>query len=224
MTAADPATSRLTLPGPFRAVVCDMDGLLVQTERQWLQAKLVLFGRYGAELHEDDLAAVFGASELESARYFAARFGLDLERIPALRDEYLAIVTELFEQQITLTVGAAELMARLGGRVPLAVASNSRRSLMRIALAAFPPSVRFDVVVSGEEARPKPSPDLYLLACERLHVEPRDAVALEDSPTGVRAAQAAGLTCIGVPSDPRHPLQEADLVVPSLLELVEDVR
>jgi HAD superfamily hydrolase (TIGR01509 family) len=221
---ADPAVSRLTLPGRFGAVVCDMDGLLVQTERQWLQAKLVLFGRYGAELHEDDLAAVFGASELESARYFATRFGLAPERITALRDEYLTIVTELFEKQVTLTSGATELMERLRGRVPLAVASNSRRSLMRIALAAFPPTVGFDILVSGEEARAKPAPDLYLLACERLAVEPSDAVALEDSPTGVRAAQAAGLTCIGVPSDPRHPLREADHVVASLLELIEDVQ
>lgn len=211
----------LTLPGSYDAVVCDMDGLLVKTERQWLQAKHELFGRYGAELNEEDLAAVFGRSEMDSAHYLASRFGLPAERVVPLRDEYLAIVSDLFAQGVEPTSGALELMTRLSGRVPLAVASNSRRALMRTALQVFPGSVRFDVIVSGEEARPKPAPDLYLLACQRLGVEPAAAVALEDSPTGVRAAQAAGLTCIGVPSDPRHALREADHVVGSLLELLE---
>jgi HAD superfamily hydrolase (TIGR01509 family) len=218
------AAPSLTLPGPFSAVVSDMDGLLVKTERQWLQAKQLLFARYGAELREDDLAAVFGASEVASARYFATRFGLSPERVASLRDEYLVIVTGLFEQGVELTRGAAELMERLSGRVPLAVASNSRRSLMRTALRAFPASVRFDVIVSGEEAPPKPAPDLYLLACARLGVRPSTAVAIEDSPTGVLAAQAAGMTCIGVPSDPRHPLGDADHVVDSLLELIGEPR
>lgn len=214
------AETALTLPGTFAAVVCDMDGLLVKTERQWLQAKVELFARYGATLGEEDLAAVFGRSEMDSARYFAARFGLPAARVVPLRDEYLAIVGDLFEQGVEPTTGALEMIASLRGRVPLAVASNSRRSLMRTALRVFPEEARFDVIVSGEEARAKPAPDLYLLACERLGVEPAAAVALEDSPAGVMAAQAAGLTCIGVPSDPRHPLREADHVVGSLLDLV----
>jgi HAD superfamily hydrolase (TIGR01509 family) len=220
MTAHAPEAP-LTLPGPFAAVICDMDGLLLQTERQWLEAKLVLFGRYGAELQADDLAAVFGRSELDSARYFAARFGLAPEHVPALRDEYIDIVRGLFERGVEVTPGSVELLTSLSGRIPLGVASNSRRSLIDLALAAFPPPVRFDAVVSGEEGRSKPAPDLYLLACRRLGVAPASAVALEDSPTGVQAAQAAGLTCIGVPSDPRHPLLGADHVVASLAELLE---
>lgn len=223
---ARPMTSRLlepalTLPGPFEAVVCDMDGLLVKTEHQWLQAKVALFARYGGTLGEDDLAAVFGRSELDSARYFAARFGLPGDRVEPLRHEYLDIVSDLFDQGVEPTRGAPELLASLRGRVPLAVASNSRLALVRTALGVFPDQGGFDVIVSGEEARAKPAPDLYLLACARLDVEPSTAVALEDSPTGVRAAQAAGLTCIGVPSDRRHPLGEADHVVASLLDLVE---
>jgi HAD superfamily hydrolase (TIGR01509 family) len=218
--AGRPILSSMTLPGPFRAVVTDMDGLLIQTERQWLAAKGVLFERYGAELHDDDLAAVFGASEMESARYFAGRFGLPPERVPSLRDEYLAIVSESFARGVELAPGAIELVERIAGTVPLAMASNTRRALMMLALRSFPSVARFDAIVSGDEAEPKPAPGLYLLACERLGVEPADAVALEDSPTGVAAAKAAGLTCIGVPSDPRHPLAEADHVVGSLLELL----
>lgn len=206
--------------GRYAAVVADMDGLLVHTERQWLQAKVILFDRHGAVLTEADQAAVFGASDKATAEYFANRFGLTTERVPGLRDEYLAIIGELLEQGVELTQGAAELVDRLSGVVPLALASNTRRSLVDVVLRSTPFADRFDAIVSGDEATPKPAPDLYLLACARLGVDPADAVALEDSPTGVAAAKAAGLTCIGVPSDPRQPLHGADVVVSSLAGLL----
>jgi HAD superfamily hydrolase (TIGR01509 family) len=210
----------LELPGPYAAVVADMDGLLVHTERHWLQAKVVLFGRYGVELTDHDLAEVFGTSELDSARYFADRFGLTTDHVDSLRHEYLAIVGDLFDRGVQLTDGASELLARLSGVVPLALATNTRRSLVDKILRATEIGVRFDVIVSGDEARPKPAPDLYLAACQRLGVDPTTAVALEDSPTGVTAARMAGLTCIGVPSDARFPLHEADAVVDSLVALL----
>ena len=214
------ALSSRQLPGPYSAVVTDMDGLLVHTERHWLKAKITLFRRYEVELDDVDLDAVFGASEMDSARYFAGRFGLPPERVAGLRDEYLAIVGGLFEQGVELAPGAVELVDHLAGVVPLALATNTRRSLVDLVLRSFPGAQRFEVIVSGDEATPKPAPDLYLLACQRLGVDPVRAVALEDSPTGVTAAKAAGLTCIGVPSDPRLPLHEADLVVDSLVELL----
>jgi HAD superfamily hydrolase (TIGR01509 family) len=210
----------LELPGPYAAVVADMDGLLVHTERHWLQAKVVLFGRYGAELTDGDLAAVFGTSELDSARYFVGRFDLAADQVDSLRHEYLEIVGDLFDHGVELTEGASELLARLSGAVPLALATNTRRSLVDKILRAISLGERFDAIVSGDEARPKPAPDLYLLACQRLGVDPASAVALEDSPTGVTAAKRAGMTCIGVPSDARFPLHEADAVVDSLVALL----
>jgi HAD superfamily hydrolase (TIGR01509 family) len=210
----------LELPGPYAAVVADMDGLLVHTERHWLQAKVVLFGRYGVELTDGDLAAVFGTSELDSARYFVGRFGLPAEQVDSLRHEYLEIVGDLFDRGVELTDGADELLARLSGTVPLALATNTRRSLVEKILRAISVGERFDAIVSGDEAPPKPAPDLYLLACQRLGVDPASAVALEDSPTGVTAAKRAGMSCIGVPSDARFPLHEADAVVDSLVALL----
>ena len=218
--STSPALSSLQLPGQFAAVVADMDGLLVHTERLWLQAKLVLFGRYGVELTEADQAAVFGAADLASATYFSGRLGVPAAQVPELRDEYLAIISELFERGVEPTPGAIELFERLAGTVPLALASNTRRPLVDKVLRSIPFAGHFDAIVSGDEATPKPAPDLYLLACRRLGVDPASAVALEDSPTGVAAAKAAGLTCIGVPSDPREPLAQADLVVGSLTELL----
>jgi HAD superfamily hydrolase (TIGR01509 family) len=212
--------ARLTLPGPFKAVVSDMDGLLVKTDPTWVQAKVMLFGRYGVSFHEDDQRAVFGASEIHAATYFTMRLGLPQSEIPRIRDEYMTIVHRLFEDPIEINPGAAELVAHLAGRVPLGLASNTRRSLVDEVLANTPFAADFDAVATGDEVEPKPAPDVYQLACRRLGVDPADAVALEDSPLGVTAAKAAGLTCIGVPSNPSEPLPTADFVVASLTELL----
>jgi HAD superfamily hydrolase (TIGR01509 family) len=214
------ATSSIKLPGPFRAVVFDLDGLLVQTNKQWFAAKRRLFARYGLELTDDDLSAVFGAAEMESARYFAGRFGLTHDQVPSLRDEYLELVIGGIRDGIDLRDGADELIERLAGVVPIAVASNTRRAIVDEVLARTPFGDRFDAVNTGDEVTPKPAPDIYLLACRRLGVEPASAAGVEDSPTGVQAVKAAGLTCIGVPSHAGHPLEEADHVVASLRDLL----
>lgn len=196
-----------------------MDGLLVHTERQWLEAKVLLFERHGQELTMADREAVFGAADLPTATYFASRLGLT-ESVESLRIEYIEIIGELIGAGIELTDGAIEVIEHLDGLVPLGLASNTRRSIVDKVLANTPFGHRFDAISTGDEVAPKPAPDVYLLACERLGVDPREAVALEDSPLGVRAAQAAGMTCIGVPSNPTEPLLDADFRVTSLTELL----
>jgi HAD superfamily hydrolase (TIGR01509 family) len=217
--SSPPLAPSLTLPGRWKAVVSDMDGLLVHTERQWLEAKMVLFERHGQELTMADREAVFGAADLATATYFASRLGMT-ESVETLRTEYVEIIGELIDAGIDLTDGAVALIEHLDGTVPLGLASNTRRSLVDRVLANTPFGHRFDAISTGDEVEPKPAPDVYLLACERLGVDPRDAVALEDSPLGVRAAQAAGMTCIGVPSNPAEPLLDADYRIASLTELL----
>ena len=192
----------------------------MHTERQWLQAKIILFERYDRELSEADKAAVFGAADLQSVTYFAGRFGLPPERIADLQGEYLDIIGGLIDRGVDLTEGSVELVERISRSVPVALASNTRRGLVDKVLAQTPFAPHLDAISTGDEVAPKPAPDVYLLACERLGVDPASAVAVEDSPTGVRAAHAAGLTCIGVPSNPTEPLAEADLAVASLAELL----
>lgn len=208
------------LPGSWQAVVFDLDGLLVHTERQWLQAKEELFRRYGYQLTADDRAAVFGHSDERTARYFASRFGLPETQVEALRLEYLGIVGSLIDGGVELTDGATELIGRLRGRVPIALASNTRRTLVDRILHQTPFGGWFDAIATGDEVPPKPAPDVYRLACERIGAAVASAVAVEDSPTGIRAAKAAGLSTIGVPSDRAHPLAEADHQVTSLTELL----
>ena len=202
------------LPGPYRAVVFDLDGLLVETETIWMEAKVRLFRAHGVEFTVDDHRAVFGTSEDFTARTFLARFGLDEAQLPALIEEYLDTAAGIFATGVETRDGATEIIAALRGRVPLGLASNTRRELVDLILERAGLTGCFDAIATGDEARPKPEPDVYALACARLGVAPADAVAIEDSPTGVRAAKAAGMTCIAVPSDPEVDLSEADRVVP----------
>jgi HAD superfamily hydrolase (TIGR01509 family) len=197
-----------------------MDGLLVDTVPLWRQAKRIVFERRGLTFEEADQRAVHGAGEDQVSTYFAGRFGASANDTEAIRDEYMAEVDRLFDGHIEINPGAVELIAQLAGRTRLALASNSKRSLVDKALAQTPFGDTFDAIATGDEVTPKPAPDVYLLACARLGVDPADAVALEDSPLGVGAAKAAGMTCIGVPSNPHEPLAKADYVVDSLADLL----
>ena len=212
----------IRLPGSFAAVLFDLDGLLVRTEDLWWQAKVILFERYGVEFRPTDHVAVFGTSDAFTAAYFARRFGLPADAEDEIRDAYLTIAAGMFAAGVDPSDGATLLLEKLRHRVPLGLVSNTRRSQVLETLGATPFGDAFDVVVTGDDGEPKPAPDLYLLACSRLGVRPERVVALEDSPTGVRAAKAAGLTCIGVPSHLDEGLDGADIVVTSLAELARD--
>jgi HAD superfamily hydrolase (TIGR01509 family) len=195
------------------AVVFDCDGLLVDTETAWTAAETELFARYGRTFGPAEKHAIVGKSMGVAAVVLEELLderGRGLE----LWDELVLIVEPLLHHATPMP-GAVELAAAV--TVPAAVASSSPRPLVDAALAAA--GMAFDVVIAGDEvARPKPAPDLYTEACRRLGVAPGDAVALEDTPTGVASARAAGLFVIGVPSLPGIAL-DADLVVPTLNDL-----
>jgi HAD superfamily hydrolase (TIGR01509 family) len=112
---------------------------------------------------------------------------------------------------------------RLRGRTRLGLASNSPRHLVDTALATARIRDAFEAIVTSDDVeRSKPAPDIYLLACQRLGVPPSDALALEDSASGVAAAKAAGLTCIAVPQFAETDVSAADRVIDSLEDLLAE--
>ena len=144
-------------------------------------------------------------------------------RAEELIEELNALVVAELEHGVETMLGARELLEQLRGRgTPIALVSNSPLALRPPLARAGRLRTHFDAVVSAHEvAAPKPAPDPYLEACRRLGVEPGpDVVALEDSPPGVAAARAAGLTVIGVPSIEGVVLEEAHHLAASLLDEV----
>ena len=210
-------------PHRYQAVVFDMDGLLLDTEVVWQEAEERLFAAHGEVFTHEDKLAVIGTDFAWTARYFAERLGKPPNAGPALVEEMVMSMYGLLQQEVAGRPGALELVARLRGRVPLALASNSPRKLVDAALESARLTEAFDVIVTSDDvARSKPAPDLYLLACERLGVAPAEVLALEDSAAGVASAKAAGLTCIAVPQFAETEVAAADRIIDSLEELLPE--
>ncbi|MGK2954253.1 MAG: HAD family hydrolase, partial [Solirubrobacterales bacterium] len=139
-----------------------------------------------------------------------------------IMEELHVLVLEELERGVDEMVGAAalvELLRQAG--VPVGLVSNSPRVFIERSHEVAQTGLEFDAVVSGHEVpEAKPAPDAYLEGCRQLGVEPgKRVIALEDSPSGVTAAVAAGLFVIGVPSVPGIELDQADLTATSLEDL-----
>jgi HAD superfamily hydrolase (TIGR01509 family) len=212
---------RTAAPRPLEAVVFDCDGLLLDTETHWTAAETTLFTRYGKTFGRDHKLRMIGSSMQASGEILE-----DLLEQPGraseINDERLELVEEAMVASEPMP-GAADRVAELRGRVLVALASNSWRRLITVALHAADLTHSFDVVVCGDEvARPKPAPDIYLETARLLGVPPERTMALEDSPNGVRSARAAGMFVVGIPSFEGIELPEAHLVADSLK--ADDVR
>lgn len=184
----------------LRAVLWDMDGTLVDTEPYWMASETRLVESYGGSWNHEDALQLVGLGLEDAAKVLqgaGVRMGAGAI-VTRLTDE----VTELLSAQgVPFRPGARELLADLreaGIATALVTMSLGRMARAIVDLIDFP---AFDLVVAGDEvARPKPFPDPYLQACEHLGVAPDEAVAIEDSPNGLRSAVAAGTVALGVPN------------------------
>jgi HAD superfamily hydrolase (TIGR01509 family) len=205
---------------PFipEAVVFDLDGLLVDSEDAWGEAERRVVLDYGKPWDPTVRTLLLGRGPDEAARVLAEYVGSPDPREVG-RKGLQAAVRE-FRRGILPRAGATELVTSLHGRVPLGVATNSRRVLADLSLQGSGLAHLIDVVVCVEDvAEPKPAPDPYLQACRRLHADPARSVGLEDSPTGAMSATAAGLWVIGCPSFPGTVIDAADTVVDLLTDV-----
>ena len=201
-----------------RAVLFDNDGLILNTEDVWTRGEQQLFEARGLIFTNDHKRELIGQSAENAGRLLEQRLGEPAKDLIAELD---AIVLAELEHGVEEMVGATELLVALRGHgVPIGLVSNSPRQFIEKAINSVGYAPHFDVVVSAHEvARPKPAPDPYLEACRMLGEEPGlDIFAFEDSPSGVTAAVAAGLTVFGVPSFAGITLDEAHHLAETLAD------
>lgn len=207
-----------------RALVFDMDGLLVDSEPLADQAMVEFLGRHGIRAREEYAPQLLGRRLPDAVALFVEWYGLSGD-LADLITEFDALRTATIIGNLKLIPGAGEIIAfgRKAG-LRLALATSNRRHQAAISLAETGLTDRFDTEVTGDDvARGKPFPDIFLLAAERLGVRPGQCVVLEDAPAGVMAARAAGMRSIFVPggySVGADLPAEPDVTVPSLFEAI----
>jgi HAD superfamily hydrolase (TIGR01509 family) len=185
--------------GGLGAVLFDMDGLLIDSERLWLEVETEVMAWLGGSWGPEQQEYLVGGSLDRAVEYM-----LDLTGAAASPREVgrrmLDGMVERLETAVPMMPGAKELLTEIrAAGVPAALVSSSHRRLIEPVLEAVGRE-HFVLSVAGDEvSRTKPDPEPYLTAASRLGVEPGRCVVLEDSPTGVAAAEAAGCVTVAVP-------------------------
>ena len=201
----------------MKAVLWDLDGVLVDSAPFHFQAWRELLASQGRELSEADFRRTFG---LRNDTILHDLLGdlppAEVERLAALKEE---LFRQAARGNIAALPGALALLRLLRERgLKLALVSSTPRANIDLILGALGVETAFDVILGEEDAtRGKPDPEGYLLAAERLDVPPGECVVIEDAPVGVEAAKRGGMRCVGVYRDrPREALAKADLLVETL--------
>ena len=210
----------------IEAVVFDLDGVLIDSEPVWEQARRGLVAERGGHWAPDAQRRLMGMSTPEWARYLSEDLGVGLppDQVAALVVDRMAAS---YREHIPLLPGAVDAVRRIAARWPLGLASSAAAELIETALEASGLRSCFQVTMSTEQvARGKPAPDIYLAVADRLGAAPAGCAAVEDSSNGLRSAAAAGLHVIAIPRPEFPPdpdaLGQASLVLPGLDGLTPD--
>jgi beta-phosphoglucomutase family hydrolase len=203
------------------AVIWDMDGVIVNTGKEHFQSWQFAFKKRGVVFTETDFQSRFGMRNDAIVRSIMGD-AVPQAEIEAIATEKEDNFAEIVRHHIKPCPGAMELiMALYNAGVKMAIASSAPVSNIRLLLGTLGILDCFQQFVSGREVtESKPSPQIYLLAAQKLGAKPEICIVVEDAVTGVRGAKRAKMFCVAVTTtNPRDSLQAADVIVDSLAEL-----
>ena len=214
----------MRLPRPVRAVVFDMDGLLVDTEAMSKDAMTVAARQQGVELPHELFVRMVGLNFATSGAIVAEHFGPGFD-VPAFQAESTRLFRAAGDIGVALKSGVVELLDLLDElKLPRAIATSSPHHDVERNLGRHGLRERFDAVVAGGDyPRSKPFPDPFLTAAEALGIDPGHCLALEDSHNGIRAAHGAGMMAVMVP-DLLEPDEEMHALCVRIIESLHEVR
>ena len=194
---------------PVAAVVFDLDGVLIDSEGVWSEARAEVARCNGGRWPPGAPRAMMGMSSLEWSRYMHDELGVTLAA-EEISDAVVSRLADLYRQKVPVIAGAREAVVACAAQWPLALASSANRPIIELVLQRTGLADCFAATVSSEEVpRGKPAPDVYLEATGRLEVAPGRCVGVEDSSNGLRSAAAAGLIVLAVPNREFPPDQDA---------------
>lgn len=200
------------------ALIFDMDGLMIDSERLYFAAEREMAAAHGKEIRDEQLWPLMGRKPIESLRLLRKILGIGTppEELLAWRNR---LMLEKMRRDLGAMPGLFEILDVFKGRLKLAVATGAQQEFLDIALDTLRIREYFDVLQTADAVeRGKPDPEIYLIACRRLGLQPGECIVLEDARNGVLAGKAAGCPVIAVPSDYTRgqDFSEADWVEPDL--------
>ncbi|MDP3998890.1 MAG: HAD family phosphatase [bacterium] len=211
----------------IKAVIFDMDGLLIDTEPIWTLVDQRFLARYGKDYRPIDKSRFMGSGVREFIKFIKKKFAID-ENEEKLLSERMEIFQSLVNEDLKLMSGAENLLQELSKNGYLvAMATGNTRQMMDLMTENLKIRKYFNVTVSSDEVpHGKPAPDIFLEAARRFDISPKECLVLEDAINGVVAAKAAGMRAIAV-CDQRYnkpeSFTEADMVVGSLKEITSEL-
>lgn len=209
----------------IKGVLFDMDGVLADSERFICEAAIMMFEELGIKTGPEDFKPFVGTGENRYLGNVAGKYGigLDIEKAKAMTyDIYLRIIAGKLKPY----PGAYDFVGycrERGFKLALATSSDEVKMLASLNEIGIPPTA-FDATINGLEVdRRKPFPDIYVKAAERIGLEPRQCLVIEDAVSGITAAKAAGCKCLALTTTfGNHALNEADWICDSLTNVPEE--
>ena len=205
-----------------RAVIFDMDGVIVDSEPLINAAAVAMYKEKGLNVQPDDFLPFVGAGEDRYIGGVAEKYNFSLD-IPAAKKRTYEIYLDLVPSRLRAFPGAVEFVHRCReASLLVAVASSADKIKVEANLNKIGLSIEFwNAVIWGEDVRKKkPAPDIFLLAAEKLNTDPKHCIVVEDAVNGIHAAHAAGMRCVAVATTfPAERLREADVVRESIAHI-----
>ncbi len=213
----------------FKAVIFDMDGVILDSERMVVKCWKVIADKYGITGIEDHCREATGLNVEATKVVFERRYGSNLP-YDQLRNERKELFMEAFAKgEVGVKAGAEELLKYLAcNNVKVALASSTSEKTVRYELQLKGVLKYFDAVICGDMVEhSKPDPEIFLKACDALGVLPEEAIGIEDSYNGVRALSKAGMHVVMVPDmiEPDDEMKNlSDVILPSLVEAKDYIK
>ena len=205
----------------LEAVLFDMDGVIIDSEPLWSEAERQLLARRKLRYSPELKAVLMGRDSREAAGLLIEYYNLN-ESVDGIIEERNQLIGKLFRQFLQPCPPALDLIGSVrDSGIKTALVSSSPKHLIELVMDKFRIAGLFELILSGEQVeRGKPAPDIYLKAARELEVAPDNCLVVEDAPSGVAAAKAAGMCCLAIStSASKTELAAADRVVDGLAEI-----
>ena len=184
----------------IKAIIFDMDGVLIDSEPKWFEVEEMLFKKYNIVGNSRDLKyEIMGLSDVDTLKLLKKKFNIPAE-IEVMQKFRWKVLIELYEKELSLRKGAQELLDYIKtNSIPCALATSSPPIIIDYVLQKTKIRKYFQSIITVDKVKnSKPAPDMFLKAAKELNTDPKNCLVLEDAPNGIKAASDAGIPCIGV--------------------------